>query len=127
MRKGKRRGGFGRKFEDKVCVALESLTEDFKRSGAVKLPYTMPPQLYSPDITIETPSKVLYIEVKSYLDSDDQRKMRAVKKCNPDLDIKFVFLNASKIVQGSKMTHAQWCAKYDFDWAENEVPKEWLL
>jgi hypothetical protein len=125
MKKGKRKGSYGRKFEDSVCAALEELTGAFKRSGAVKIPYTDQPALYLPDIIIERVSNI-YIEVKSWLDYEDQRKMKNVKRCNPDLDIRFIFRDPNKKLSTSNMTHAEWSEKYHFKWGTVDSLEEWL-
>lgn len=138
----KRRGSYGRAFEDRVCdalhetmremrdsQALESLIHGFHRSGEVKIPYTLSEAFYLPDIVIKRLSNPdLYIEVKSYFQPavKDDVKMIAVKRCNPDLDIRFVFSDASKKMYGRKMTMSQWADKYGFPWAEGSVPRAWL-
>ena len=53
--------------------------------------------------------------------------MVLMKKQHPDLDIRFVFMNAkNKIYKGSKTTYAAWCARYNFEWAEGSIPMEWV-
>lgn len=137
-----RKGNYGRKYEDSVCSALEEAGQTFKRSGEVKIPYTDQPALYMPDIVIEKPGIPymrimkqdvslplddinIYIEVKSWLDYEDQRKMKNVKRCNPLLDIRFIFKDAHKKLSTSNMTHAEWAEKYHFPWAQGEIPAEW--
>lgn len=52
--------------------------------------------------------------------------MRAVKAANPHLDIRMLFMRLAGKVQGSNMTNAQWCEKYNFYCAEQRIPKDWL-
>ena len=53
--------------------------------------------------------------------------MVLVKEQNPELDIRFVFMNArNKIYKGSKTTYADWANRYNFEWAERTIPEEWL-
>ena len=53
--------------------------------------------------------------------------MALIKQQYPDLDIRFVFLNAqNKIYRGSKTTYAMWATKHGFRWAEKAIPEEWL-
>ena len=78
---------------------------------------------YKPDFILENG---IYIEAKGYFRSADQRKHRAIKNQHPDLDIRFVFLRLSSRVQVSQMTCQEWCEKYDFLYAEKEIPKEWI-
>lgn len=82
---------------------------------------------YSPDIVLTFPGgKKIYIEIKGYLRYEDQRKMRAVKEANPDLDIRFIFTDRSRVAK-SKMSPAQWAKKYGFECTIlGEVPKEWI-
>ena len=53
--------------------------------------------------------------------------MSLIKKQYPELDIRFVFMNANnKIYKGSKTTYAMWANKHGFEWAEKNIPEEWL-
>lgn len=93
------------------------------------LPYVVE-RGYVPDLLIGD----IYVEVKGYFRQDAQRKMRSVKKQHPDLDIRFLFQKASSTVQGAKkrkdgtkMTCKEWAVKYGFEWAEGEIPEEWIV
>jgi hypothetical protein len=89
-----------------------------------KLPYLLP-KTYIPDIIIDKPDgRKLFIEIKGYLRDEDQRKMRAVKHTNPQLDIRFYFPNDGK-VHRSQMTNSEWCRKYDFPYCIGKIPKSW--
>ncbi len=70
----------------------------------------------------------VYLETKGHLVEKDRRKMIAVKKQNPDLDIRFVFQTPyNKIYKGAKSTYAQWAEKHGFKWAAfHSIPVEWL-
>ena len=84
--------------------------------------------IYLPDFKIIKPDGTyLYIEVKGVLDVDTQVKMRAVKECNPDVTIAFLFQRDNLIRKGGKMRYSGWCDKYGFDWAIKEVPERWLV
>ena len=68
-----------------------------------------------------------YIEFKGYFKPSDRRKHILVRNQNPDIDIRFVFLNANnKLNKNSKTTYADWCDKYNFKWAEKIIPEQWL-
>ena len=54
------------------------------------IPYRVE-RLYNPDLLINE----IYIEMKGYFRQDAQRKMKAVKAQNPDLDIRFIFQKAT--------------------------------
>ena len=56
-----------------------------------KIPYYLVKQ-YIPDFSITfKDGRILYIEAKGWLRSEDRTKMIAVKKANPDLDIRLLF------------------------------------
>lgn len=79
------------------------------------------PATYSPDFSVRLPSgKVIFLEVKGYFRPEDKKKMAAVKKCNPDLDIRFVFGSKNK-------KNERWCMKYGYPYSIGTVPKEWFL
>jgi hypothetical protein len=46
--------------------------------------------------------------------------MAAVKKCNPTLDIRFLFMRY-------KEADVRWCKKYGFPYAIGTMPDEWLV
>jgi hypothetical protein len=85
---------------------------------------------YTPDfiITFRDDTK-LYIETKGYFPYEDREKMVAVKKANPDLDIRVIFYSdsPSKLGRGTKMKPSEWAVKYGFPFAIGEIPKDWLL
>ena len=78
---------------------------------------------YTPDFVLDNG---IIIETKGIFDSEDRRKHLAVREQHPELDIRFVFSNANQRVQGSKLTCAKWCEKYNFKYAELDIPKEWM-
>ena len=88
-----------------------------------KLPYVLH-STYTPDF--ELPNGII-IEAKGVLKPSDRRKMKAVKKQHPDLDIRFVFQNAyNKLDKRSPTSYAQWAEKNGFLWAHKKVPEEWM-
>jgi hypothetical protein len=90
-----------------------------------KLVYIPKPRTYTPDFYI--PETNIYVEAKGHLDKGDRVKMQLVKEQHPELDIRFVFMNArNKIYRGSKTTYAAWANRYGFQWAEGGIPEEWL-
>ncbi len=122
---GKRWGNQGRAFEDAVCKAVEDRGVPFERTGAVYLPYTLK-ATYTPDLVIGDHG-LMYIEVKSYLDEDDRKKMEAVKESHPDLDIRFIFSKPDKLLpHRKKLTHAGWAEKHNFKWTTIDKIGEWL-
>ena len=79
---------------------------------------------YIPDFKVGD----IYLECKGYFKATDRRKMLAVKKCNPDLDIRLVFQAPhNKINKKSKTTYAKWAEKNGFKWCPYyAIPREWL-
>jgi hypothetical protein len=79
---------------------------------------------YYPDFVL--PNGII-VEAKGYFDSRARAKMIAVKKNNPDLDIRMLFMNSkTKVRKGSKLTYASWCEKYNFPFADGMIPLEWF-
>lgn len=79
---------------------------------------------YYPDFVL--PNGII-VEVKGYFDARARAKMIAVKKANPTLDIRMLFMNArTKVRKGSKMTYADWADKYGFPYAEHTIPVDWF-
>lgn len=81
---------------------------------------------YIPDLVLDNG---IIIELKGRFDGDDRRKHLAVKRQYPQLDIRFLFMNATiKIKKGSRTTYGQWATKNNIIWAEGDMfPKEWAL
>ena len=90
-----------------------------------RLTYIPKPRTYTPDFyLVETD---IYVEAKGHLDRGDRTKMILIKAQYPELDIRFVFMNANnKIYKGSKTTYSMWADKQGFEWAEKNIPVEWL-
>ncbi len=80
---------------------------------------------YTPDFYLE--DQGFYIEVKGLFTSQDRGKHLLIRKQHPDLDLRFLFMNANnKLYKGSKTTYSGWCERYDIPWCQGFVPKEWL-
>ena len=81
---------------------------------------------YTPDFLL--PNHV-YLETKGYWSPEDRRKVAAVKRDNPDLDLRMVFQSPyNKITKKSKTTYAQWCEKHDIPWTSyHNIPLDWLI
>jgi len=113
---------FRSKLEQHVANTLAQSGVEFEYESD-KVPYTLECN-YNPDFKL--PSGV-FLEVKGYLDVDDRRKMIAVKKQNPDLDIRFVFQYPHRKIPYLKSTHAEWADKNQFLWCSYEtIPESWL-
>ena len=109
--------------EEKVSDLLLELGVKYEYEST-KVPYILQCN-YTPDFLL--PNGV-FLETKGRLTEEDRRKMKAVKKANPELDIRFVFQTPfNKIYKGSKTTYAKWADKHGFPWcAFHSIPLEWL-
>ena len=96
-----------------------------------KLTYT---KTYLVDFVITTKSgKKIYIETKGAFRHGDTTKYRAVKRDNPEIDLRFVFFtdqrgksSVDRRIAHTKITHGQWCDKNNFKYAIGTAPEEWL-
>lgn len=105
------------KFELKIYKQLQRSSQSFKYESE-KLPYLFTGH-YIPDFVVVTPLGKIYIETKGYLRPEHKRKMVAVKKLHPTLDIRIVFY-------AKKIKDIKWAEKYGFPWAIDTIPEEWL-
>lgn len=112
------------KFELKVAADLGKRKVDFQYEK-VSFDYVPKIRNYTPDFYL--PESKIYIETKGRLTTNDRVKHLLIQEQYPDLDIRFVFVNANnKISRTSKTTYANWCDRHKFLWAESLVPMEWL-
>lgn len=81
-----------------------------------KIPYVIH-GTYNPDFYVQ--KKKIYIEAKGHFRPEAMRKMVAVKRMNPDLDIRIVFYSTNK-------KYIKWAEKYGFPYAIGSIPEEWL-
>lgn len=107
-------------FERTLIQQLKAAKAKFEYES-IKLPYTIEHH-YVPDFIL---GNGVIIEAKGYMRTTDVAKMRAVKRNHPDLDIRFVFMDASKRL-GKKTTYGQWAERHGFPWADGRIPEEWL-
>ena len=83
---------------------------------------------YTPDFKIKRRDKYeFYIEFKGYLRPKDRTKIKNCLEQNPSLDLRIVFMDANKpIYKGSPTSYGMWAEKLGIQWAEKDIPKEWL-
>ena len=122
--KNKRGSKFRSKLEEKVATLLKELGVSYEYEST-QIPYVIQHN-YTPDFLL--PNHV-YLETKGYWDAADRRKVLAVKRDNPLIDLRMVFQSPyNTISKKSKTTYAQWCDKHDIPWtAYHEIPLEWLI
>ena len=110
--------------EEQVAKLLEGLGVTYEYESC-KVPYTIQHH-YHPDFIL--PNHV-HLETKGYWSAPDRRKIAAVKRDNPELDLRMVFQSPyNKISKGSKTTYAKWCEKHDIPWTSfHNIPLDWLI
>lgn len=113
----RRKSKYKSKFESKTATYLKRHKVKFTYEKS-KIPYVLA-CYYCPDWTIETPTGVVLVETKGYFKASDKRKMLAVKKQRPDLDIRLVFY---RLVP----EYVRWCEKNGFRYAIDKIPTDWL-
>jgi hypothetical protein len=79
---------------------------------------------YYPDFKI---GKEIFIETKGRFKASDRGKHLLIRDQHPEVDIRFVFMNArTKLSKASTTTYGEWATKWGFKWAEGRVPDAWL-
>ena len=118
-----KKSNYKSKFEESVAEDLERLKIKAHYEPS-KLPYIIE-SYYVPDWMI-LPNGII-LEAKGKLDAITRRKMLAVKRKHPHLDIRFVFMRAkNRITKGSSTTYGDWATKNGFKWCELPIPKGFL-
>ena len=119
----KKKTTFKSKLEASVAELLDQIGVIWEYESH-KVPYTIMHH-YTPDFIL--PNGVC-LETKGYWDAEDRRKILAVIRDNPDLDVRMVFQAPfNKISKKSKTTYAQWCEKHNIKWAAvHAIPIDWL-
>jgi len=115
---------FRSKLEERVADLMVELGVKYEYE-CTKIPYVIQHN-YTPDFVL--PNGV-YLECKGYWDSDDRRKIKAVKIANPDLDLRMVFQAPfNTISKKSKTTYAQYCERLNIPWTSYaNIPLDWLI
>lgn len=113
---------FRSKFEARIAAGLTKQGVDFKYE-AVALPYTLELQ-YTPDFVL--PNGVI-VETKGVFPTEDRRKMAAIKRQYPQLDIRLCFMKADvKLSKAPKsLAYWQWAERHGFLWCEGAIPPSW--
>ena len=110
--------------EKQVAKLLQGLGISFEYES-IKVPYTIQHN-YTPDFILPN---YVHLETKGYWDPADRRKILAVKKDNPELDLRMVFQSPyNTISKKSKTTYAKWCERHDIPWTSyHNIPIDWLV
>ena len=120
----KKTSKFRSKLEERIATLLQELGVSYEYEST-RVPYTIQ-HFYNPDFILPN---YVHLEAKGYWDAADRRKILAVKKENPDLDLRMVFQSPfNTISKRSKTTYAQWCEKHNIPWcAFHTIPIDWLV
>ena len=115
---------FRSKLEKNIGDLLGQLGVSFQYESE-KLSYTIN-HSYTPDFVLPN---YTYLEAKGYWSPADRRKILAVKRDNPGIDLRMVFQSPyNTISKKSKTTYAQWCERHDIPWSSyQDIPIEWLV
>ncbi len=105
------------KFEESIRKQIRKTKIVYKYEGE-SIPYIIAHH-YIPDFILYTPLGKIYVECKGYLRPEDRRKMVAVKRLNPRLDIRILFQKLTK-------QNEQWAIRNGFRYAEGIIPDEWF-
>ena len=119
--------GMKSKLEEDVASQLKKIKKIHYSYETDKFDYVLKPRKYLPDFTIVLPNgRVFYIEAKGYLRPEDRTKMIAVKKYNPNADIRFLFSKDNKLNGKSETRYSEWADKHGFLCAIGTVPRAWF-
>lgn len=109
------------KFEENVADLFLRANVKFDYE-ATKVPYTIK-AIYTPDFKIGD----IYIETKGLFKPEDRRKMIAVKKDNPDLDIRMWFMRDNYLTKAKKSKYSDWAKKNGYKYHVGlTFPKKWF-
>jgi hypothetical protein len=117
------------KFEVQFEKQLQALGVEYVYE-ATPTYFTPPPKVrrktFDWHITLASGKKII-IETKGYWDASSRTAETMAIEQNPDLDIRYVFMNSNMpIRKGSNTTYAVWCRKHGILYADGGVPRSWL-
>jgi hypothetical protein len=78
---------------------------------------------YTPDFFL---ASGIIIEAKGRFTAADRRKMLAVKRDHPELQLVLLFMRNNKIRKNSQTKYSDWCEANGFDYAIGTLKEEWL-
>lgn len=112
--------------EAEVASQLSGLGVEFEYERN-RIPYMSLPRKkrYTPDFWL---ANGIILEVKGHFKTSNRRKLKAVRKRYPDLDIRLVFSRASNTLGSrSSTTYGQWCDRHGFPWSDDGfIPHDWI-
>ena len=97
-----------------------------------KFPYTVQGSYLADFSLTKSDGGVMHIETKGNglsFDGHVKRKLIAVKRDNPEIDLRIVFYSDGKCgpkrKDGTFMRQSDWAKKYGFKFAIKDIPDEW--
>ena len=122
----KKRAGNSPNFKSKFEEWIWSVATKYKHPleyETLRLSYRLE-KTYIPDFLMKNG---IIIEAKGLFTAEMRRKMLAVKRAHPHLDIRFVFQNANnKLNKKAKMRYWEWAEQHKFPWSEGSIPPSWF-
>lgn len=120
-RKFKRSAKKTGKYKSRLESSIAKILGRKARYEVDRISYSIP-RAYVPDFKVGG----WYLEVKGYFRAEDRVKMAAVKRCNPELDIRFYFPQDNRLSSKHQMRYSDWCDKHGFPFAIGSIPKDWI-
>ena len=119
--------GYRSGFESKVAKQISKHKIDPKKIyECTTVPFTVPEKKRTYLVDFTLPNGIL-VEAKGRWTTEDRAKHLLIKEQHPDLDIRFIFMDAKiRLDKRSKTTYGDWCNKHDFKYAVNRLPEEWM-
>lgn len=123
--RAKKTKGFKSRFEELFAsnMARNGIECEYEK---LKIKY-FKEHVYKLDFSLN--SDTMLIETKGYFKAEDRQKLLDVKKNNPELDIRLVFMADQKLHKLSKTRYSDWCIKHGFKYTvskEGNLPNDWL-
>lgn len=108
------------KSEEETYKALKKIRSLVVEYESERIPYIIEGN-YIPDFPVKSKKtgRKMYIEYKGHFRPEAKRKMVAVKKLNPHLDIRIVFYKR-------KLSDVRWAERHGFPYAIGTVPEHWV-
>lgn len=110
------KGSFRSSFEKRASEILTKVGVQFEYEVDT-IPYVLSLN-YLPDFKLSDEN--IYVETKGFFKPEDRRKLRAVKKANPDLDIRIWFQRDNYLNKTKKSKYSDWAIKNGFPYIVGE-------
>lgn len=80
--------------------------------------------LYTPDFWL--PDYGFYLETKGKFTPTDRKKMQLVRRDNPEVDIRMVFMTDNKLTKKSKKRYSDWADDNGYKYSIGDIDDEWF-